>query len=247
MGKGTIISGGTNGLYSLQLNLNTSKIAEIIARINAQIIVMTTKISGVDVQISTKQAEILVIENLIASYIADPTKTNDLKTASQNLIIKQNELYELLMLKKVYELQKKALQLRKAYYNDKTPEDPTVAAYCVDLTEDLTGVVGTIEIPGERGTTLIRPGYNSGATYNQTRDGQLFPSICQDEFQCFYNWALLPGWQKWLPKYKFGTITAIDYNADTCSITLDAATSSAQDLDVNAVTSLTNVPVEYMT
>jgi hypothetical protein len=246
MGKGTIISGGTDGVYTLQLNLNTANLADIIARMQAEIAVLDSQITTVSGQITTKQAESLVLENLITSYIGDPTKTQELKTASKNLVVKQNELYELRMTKKVYELQKKALQLRIAYYNANTPEDPTAPAYCVDLTEDLTGVVGTIEIPGERGSVRIRPGYNGRATYDRTRDGQLFPAICQNPFQCFYNWAMLPGWQKWLPKYKFGTILSIDYNNNICNIDVEAATSSAQDLDVNSSLYLEDVPIEYM-
>jgi hypothetical protein len=69
----------------------------------------------------------------------------------------------------------------------------------------------------------------------------------QSPEQAFWNAAVLPGWQKWKPTYRLGTITALDVEADTASVTLDAATSSAQGLNVNQATSLTAVPVEYMT
>ena len=68
----------------------------------------------------------------------------------------------------------------------------------------------------------------------------------QSPEQVFWNAAVLPGWQKWKPTYRLGTITALDVEADTSSVTLDAAYSSAQGLNVNQATSLTAVPVVYM-
>jgi hypothetical protein len=60
----------------------------------------------------------------------------------------------------------------------------------------------------------------------------------------FYNLAMLPGWQKWKPTYRYGTITAID--GDTATLTLEAVTSTQQSLGVNQTSTLTNVPIEYM-
>lgn len=246
MGKGTIISGGTNGLYSVQLNLNTANVSAKIARMQAAIPVCEAKITETSNNITTKQAEIAEIEYLIQFLRTDPSKNKEVEAASKNLVAKQNELYILMTTKNAFELQKKGLLLQIAVLEKYTPSDPVVSAYCADLTENLSGVVGTVEVPGERGTVLIRPGYNGNAVYNRTRDGQLFPSIGQEASQCFFNWALLPGWQKWLPKHKFGTITAIDYTANTCNITLEAAKSSVKDLNINAVDTLAGVRIEYM-
>ena len=143
-------------------------------------------------------------------------------------------------------LKLRSFQLRKSYLIGNTPSDPTVNAWCADLTEDLSGVVGTIEVPGERGTVLIRPGYDGNAVYNSTRDGQLQPLIASPAAQVFYNIAMLPGWQKWMPLYRFGTITVIDYDLNTCSVNMEAAASSAQGINVNQDTSLTDVPIEYL-
>ena len=51
--------------------------------------------------------------------------------------------------------------------------------------------------------------------------------------QAFWNAAVLPGWQRWMPTYRIGTISDIDYDADTASVELDDATSTAQDLPIN--------------
>jgi sulfur transfer complex TusBCD TusB component (DsrH family) len=247
MGKATIISGGTNGQYSVQINLNRAKVTAAIAQMTANIATLDGQISAAETLITAKEAEIVALQNQIALYANDPAHLNDLKTASTNLVVKTNELEALNITKNTYSLQKKALELRIAYLNANTSTDPTASAWCADLTEDLTGEVGTIEVPGERGTTLIRPGYDGGAVYSATRDGQLFPALCQDPAQLWYNYALLPGWQKWLPTYRFGSIVTIDYDNHTCSVTLEAAQSSVQSMDINNITSLSDVSIEYMT
>ena len=49
-----------------------------------------------------------------------------------------------------------------------------------------------------------------------------------------------------MPTYRYGTITSIDYGANTCNLDLEAAASSQQNIDVNQGTSLAGVPIEYM-
>jgi hypothetical protein len=122
----------------------------------------------------------------------------------------------------------------------------TQSAWCADLTEDLAAdaEVGTIEIMGEPDTILIRPGYDDDAVYTQARDGQLQPPAISTAAQAFYNYALLPGWQKWKPTYRVGKITALD--GDTCTVRLDAVRSVAQGLDVNQENVLTDIGIIYM-
>ena len=136
-------------------------------------------------------------------------------------------------------------QKQKEYLEDNTPEDPTISAWCVDLTEDLSGNVGTIEVPGERGTVKIQPGYDGNAVYNESRDKQLQPVIASGPWAAFYNWAILPAWQKWEPTFRYGTITAIDGNS--CDVTLDTVESSQQGLNINQSNTLSDVEIDYMT
>ena len=137
--------------------------------------------------------------------------------------------------KSIVELQLTALQKRKTYYENNMPSDPTISAWCADLTEDLSGIVATVEVPGERGAVNIRPGYDGGAAFSAARDGQLQPVIASGSAAAFFNQALLPGWQKFYPTYRYGTIVAdsIDFDADTCSVCLDPSYSSQANLDIN--------------
>ena len=132
----------------------------------------------------------------------------------------------------ILRLQKAAAQKLYDYYSTKMPADPAVEAWCADLTEDMAyGTnVGTIEIPGEATTVLIRPAYNNRAVYSSPRDGQLMPAIAGSAHQVLFNRMLLPGWQRHKPIYRIGTISEIDYDANTCSVCLTPAFSSQQNL-----------------
>lgn len=118
----------------------------------------------------------------------------------------------------------------------------TVPAWCADLTEDASGEVATVEIPGENKLVLIAP----AAPAPGPADGLLTAREVQSPEQAFWNAAVLPGWQKWKPTYRRGTITAIDYDADTASVTLFEDVSSARNLPINQSANLTAVPVDYM-
>lgn len=148
-------------------------------------------------------------------------------------------------------LQKVAGDKRVEYLNNYAPADPVVSAWCADLTEDLVGEVGTIEVPGERAgvPVLIYPGYEGGAAYDSSRDGQLQPGVAATPAALFYNLAIMPGWQKWRPTYRLGAITA--KTAASCSIELDPATFSDRGsgltpyLNINQTVTLDGVPFNY--
>lgn len=201
MGRGQIISGGTNGQYQVKL------IYAYRSRIDAKILRAQQNITAIEAQIVTVEAAILAE--------TDPKKKADL-----------------VIQKSVLNLQIASLNKEIAYYQTKMPADPTLAAWCADLTEDLTGNVGTIEIPGEPTTVLVRPGYSGRAVYSASRDGQLMPAIAGEPYQVLFNWMLLPGWQRHEPIYRAGTIApdSLDYDANTCSVCLDAAYSSQLSL-----------------
>jgi len=127
------------------------------------------------------------------------------------------------------------------------PADETIDAWCADRTEELSGVVGTIEINGDPNATVnIRPGYTDNAAHVPARDGQEMNIRAMTPEQAFYNLAMMPGWQKWKPTYRVGAITSID--GDTCSVMLDDANSSIKgaEYNINQAWDLTDVDIEYM-
>lgn len=124
--------------------------------------------------------------------------------------------------------------------------------WCADLTEDpaLAGDVGTIEVPGEPALQLIRPGYEGRAVWSATRDGMLCKptELTPEEF--FYNLAMLPGWQKFMPRYRIGVVGAVteaDYTANVLPVTIIAPnTSTQQSIDVTPNVPIGKITVEYM-
>lgn len=117
--------------------------------------------------------------------------------------------------------------------------------WCADLTEgtEYGTVVATHEIPGEPGYTVIAPACRAPAA----DDGQVIAREVMSPSQAYYNAAILPGWQKWQPTFRIGTLSDLDKQADTATVTLDAATSTAQGLAINQSSILSAVPIEYMT
>jgi len=142
----------------------------------------------------------------------------------------------------VINLQIAALTKEKNSLERYMPSDPIKTIWCVDLTTDLdlTAEIGLIEVPAEwdrvdSSSVLIRPGHSDGAAYNEDRDKILVPQIAQSPAQWFYNRSVLPGVEKWRPRYRFGTIVndSLDFGSNTCSVCLFPTYSSQQNLDVN--------------
>jgi len=151
--------------------------------------------------------------------------------------------------KEVLRLRKTALQKRKEYLQDpgNVPENPTENVWCADLTEDLSGNVGIIEVAGVRGKGFnIQPGYDGNAVYDAVRDGKIKPAAATPSPETYFNWGIQGGWQKWTPGFRYGTISNLDRDADTCTVTFDAETNDDTGLDINQTTSLSDVAIEYM-
>lgn len=123
----------------------------------------------------------------------------------------------------------------------------TKSVWCADLTEDASGDVGTIEIPGENKVVVLVPGSGpEPQAYDGAAHGNLMAREIQTPAQVFFNAAILPGWQKFYPTFRRGTITGLDFDNDTANVTLFDDVSSAIGLGINQTATLTAVPVEYM-
>jgi len=120
--------------------------------------------------------------------------------------------------------------------------------WCADYTLDLAiGLeVGTADIPNQRQLQNIMPGYDGNAAYSGSRDGISRPALASGPANLYYNWAILPGWQRHKPLYRYGTITEIDFDNDLCSLDVEPAVSTEQAINVNIWHSLSEVPIVYM-
>lgn len=76
-------------------------------------------------------------------------------------------------------------------------------------------------------------------------DGAFYARELMSPEQAYFNAAILPGWQKYMPTYRWATIDRINDDG-TVDLTFGSAVSSVQSLDVNDKDSLQSVPVTYM-
>jgi hypothetical protein len=256
MGKATIISGGDDGLYTIEVDLGQARKAAMIAAINADIAKANANIAAADLVLSAATSAAttaaVAFNATIEAYVRATQESTDPATLKDEIeayeaafkVMREKQAAMYLAQINVRNLQAVKAELVKRLGVVQSITD-TIAqsAWCADLTDDATGEVATLEVPGEQDLIIIQP----AAPAATAGDGQLTARGIQTPEQVYFNAATLPGWQKWMPTYRTGTITAIDTDADTADVTLDAATSSAQALDVNLQTELPACPVEYMT
>lgn len=250
MGRGVISDGGTDGQYTISLDYGEDIADSIIAQLTAQAAALESDIDALEAEIALleiSQASLqLLLSASITTYNASEKTDADKETLAQvSASVSSGDQY---LQRKNAKLAVKRLTLantenRISFLQGKAFTE-TRTVWCADLTEDGTGAVDTIEINGEQGPLiLIAPGapeYSSSAGYLRSR-------YAMTPEQAFFNAAILPGVQKFKPTFRVGSISDIDYENDTCTVTLDSATSSAQSLSINQASILTGIPVEYMT
>lgn len=120
-------------------------------------------------------------------------------------------------------------------------------AWCTDYTESLTGTVSTIEVNGDiRDGVLIRPGHTDSAVYNAARDGIVAIPLGMSPSAAFYNLALKPLVQRHRPFYRSGVISNINYDTNTCTVSIDESPSMDKALVLADPAVIANVPIAYM-
>lgn len=243
MGKAQIISHTGDGLYSVKILWDRTRALAQIAKIDTAVLALSLKIIDLTSEIAIQQA----------AYDAAKAQTSPATPFSQ-LMTMMTAIRAKTAKKALYELEKSS-KLTKKWKLQGIADDATASAWCADLTKDLSGNVGTIDPNGEPSGYIILPGYTvsgvSPAAYSKMRDGQVQPLLSNTPEGTFFNKAMMPGWQKWMPTFRKGTITALDTVANTASVALDAANSREKPrvtpLSINYQTVLAGIPVEYMT
>lgn len=245
MGKGYINEHLGEGKYSLTLKFNRNRAEERISRMQDRIDALGGEIPGLED--AAAQAETDLNQASEDLNMAIETGEQETIETAQGVYLSARQAYvEASRAVTAAKGEKTSLEKRIQTLEKNLPEDKTLDAWCADWTTDLSGEVGTVEVPGERKHVQIRPGYEGRAAFDPERDGQITPIFSTHPAATFFNLALLPGWQRWMPQYRLGEITAINTDTDTCSLTLDSEISSAQSLSVDQDLSLSDVPIEYM-
>lgn len=249
MGKAKILSGGDKGLYNIELVEHTARITSDLAKIDARLSLLATAISDALAAKAIAQADYntkrSALDTVIGQYIVGQAKKTDVEAAQTAYLAAMKTLQAKSSIHSLL-LQEKESKTKQKNLLEAIPLAHTVnGVWCADLTEDLaTGVeVGTIEPNGEPdGDIIIYPG-GSADPFHQ----QLQPVMSSTPAGWFLNMARFPGWQRWKPTFRIGTITALYSAEDYCDVILDSALSSVQNLTITPSPALTRVPVEYLT
>lgn len=250
--KGTINSGGTNGNYTVTVEVDR-------ARVDAEIANNQTKITSITTDlIPNQEAALTEIETAVTNLKAklnleigaiDPALgdegLNEVRKAQKAYNAKLNEFFVAQRTLRNLKLNKAGLEQRNAWLTSNTPTPQSVSAWCADLTENLSGVVALI-FPNNDPTKapIIAPGYGGGAAW--INNAILQPAAAAHPAAAWFNRAAQPAAQKSLPTYRIGTITALDTVANTADVSLDTATGE-QNINLNKTGTLADVPVAYMT
>lgn len=257
MGYGTITGGGADGRYTISLDYGEETKTAYLAALNTQLEKLNADLLIAEAKLAEKQAEAQLVQDEINAATTSYIEAGGTGNAGAPAV--QAALFFLEQQKKAYiEAQKltidarlkvEAIKLARAQALDYIVRwnaavvSETKDAWCADLTEDGSGPVATIDINGESNLTLIAPGCRGW----NANDGYMRAPDVMSPAGAYWNLAAAPGWQKWNPTYRWGTISSIDTDADTCTVNLASATSSQQSLGVNQSSTLSNVPVVYMT
>jgi hypothetical protein len=249
MSKGEIVSGGTDGLYTVKLTYASERVEAELAQINE-------RIAEVAVEIPNKKLEVIAavdvsdslirdIDLLIPDYRENPEQFADqIRNLQIQLVAQRGQIARLTISRDTLIAENLSL-LKKRGQLESAPSDEIIEAWCADYTETLSGIVGLADINDQGGQGfLVQPGFADDAQYIPSRDGALFPNIAQSGPQIYFNTAILPGVQKWRPRYRIGVISLLD--GDSCSVELDDAFSSVLGLNINAQTNYSGVPIQYM-
>lgn len=256
MGRGAIVGGGSDGRYQVLLDVGEARRQQWLAAFDAAIANLDKAIEErVDL---LEQLEAVVVvaqaayEDAAQAYAAarqlGQEATGQLQItqavfehAAQRValtIAERNANRS--QLESIRWLRGEQIKRRQRIASAQTSR--TVEAWCADLTEDASGLVATVEVPGEPAEILIAP----GGRPPQADDGRLLARGVMSPEEAYFNAAILPGWQRHMPMYRLGTITSLSTDSNRANVTLLPVSSSARGLAINPQPFLTNVRVQYM-
>lgn len=249
MSKGEILSHLSEGKYRVRQKLAVERIQLELVKLNERIAELAVELPTAKLELL--QAQALVedkardIDLLIPGLQAGTAGVREQITQLQSELVRLQTAVRLAEIKVTNLIAENLSALKRRGQLEAVPEGYEIDAWCADYTLDLSGDVGLVDINDEGGQgVVIQPGYDSEAVYQPSRDGALFPNLAQSGVQIYFNAAVLPGVQKWFPRYRVGEITKLQ--TDLCNVRLDSATSSAQGLPINQTELLADVPIVYM-
>lgn len=245
MGKGVVVENINNkGLYNVDIIYNTTKFDKLIQEMQQKLLVIQTQ--SIPDSTTARNDQIIVkgtassdLDIAIANLSAFPFGSPGYEAALQNVKDKTRiyniESLTLSNLESVLvalNVEETGLRVEINYIGSKKVETKKLAAWSLDynIAYPLGTEVGTIEIPGEiKGNEVwIKPGgvSGNGSVYSSVVDGQITQGWGMHSSEVFFALAITPGWQRWRPQFRIGTIIFKDVVLDKVQVSFNQAENS---------------------
>lgn len=228
-----------------------------------QLAIYQLELEDLQADLADLQEDLTVARNLLSQF--EDNLVNQKTLLNEKIVEKQRTELQIIQIRqyiaflelKLLNLQNEKLDLLA--YVQTQPQ--VITAWCADYTLNLTGEVGIADVPGAAGLDFqgvtyyspavvrqIRPGFSGRASYNSARDGILQHAKASAPANHFLQAVRHSAVQKWKPQYRYGKITSIMYDNDTCSVALERAYDKYMfnGYNVNQASELSGIPIEYM-
>ena len=230
MGSATINSGGPVGLYDITLVKNTTQATRRVVTIDRELSAITPLLVSKWVEVLNAEADVnsksVTWQFMLQEFVAGTKAEKDVDDARTAFLAAMSAYQGLKRAYAVLTLSKLSLQKEKAMIEAAIASEVRPEIWCTDLSEALSGTVGTIEIDGEKKQVIIMPGGKRGL-------GILHPAAASTPSGVFVNWAKLAWWQKVRPTYRIGEILEVYEETDKADVLIYPAFSSVQCLPIN--------------
>lgn len=264
MGRAKILNNEGEGVYTVQLLRETSKLESTINELGTKKNVVQNELDTVEYNISCIKDELDSIENELNNAIISGDDTVEL---SKELARKSHLLGTLRQVRNELSSRLLSIERKESLYQKELDRcnNLTELATCADFTDDLAEgtEVGLIDYgrqssesmgPGWR--PIIQPGYTSDpnldpAVHKKDRDGDIQPAANQSPAGWLYNYIMEPGARVWRPQYRIGTVRGTECGKSTCDVQLDYNFSrntnrSNYPAEANDAGLISDAKIEYM-
>jgi hypothetical protein len=184
--------------------------------------VITSKQTEVDI----KYAEI----NGLSLQIAAIDVSNNPQEQAKRRLILQEKIDKLR--EEIHRLSKDIIKIKREKEKNRA-KAAALAKVILRLNSELEQINNALESTDK----ILLPQVN-----DKTRRFQ--PTQSSSPEAVFFNKSLLPGFQKWKPTFRLGVIKAMQAN-DLCTVELEEARSSQQNLNINRHRTLYDVRIKY--
>ncbi|HEU6436568.1 MAG TPA: hypothetical protein VE028_03890 [Nitratidesulfovibrio sp.] len=217
MGKGTILSALGYGQYSVRVMRDVWRITNRREALARQAVQLDADAATIATRRAAAAADLAIAESRLNDAIGGDTDiVQDREravTAAKAALLEADSQYAYVL------AQSASVAMERASLED-VPDHRDVTAWCADYSEGLSGDVGTVEVFNlvDDYPVQIRPGYDGAAAHSTGRDGLHQPVESGDAAAVFYNWAMVPGVERWRPLYSHARITYVAADSLTCGI-----------------------------